>query len=118
MQRGHKLADPAALGLPEGFDPCGVPCLDHGRTRRRAASSHRRQHDSLPGLAPTSLIASVEGVATEGEADWLIWGSADDRPVLFDVEAGAAAEMMSSVARGETATAIIEPWQLVLERLD
>jgi len=52
------------------------------------------------------------------DRDWYIWGAVSDRPVLFAVEAGAAAEMMGSVAKGEMATAIIEPWQLVLERLD
>ncbi len=64
------------------------------------------------------MIASVQEVAERREADWLIWGCVDDRPILFDVEAGAAAEMMAAIARGEAATAIIEPWQLVLERLD
>ncbi len=118
MRRGHKLTDPAALELPERFDPSGCPCVDHVDTKRRAATSHRRHPRALPGLAPASLIASVEEVAATGEADWLIWGCAGDRPVLFDVEAGAAAEMIDSVARGETATAIIEPWQLMLERLD
>ena len=117
MQRGHKLTDRAALDMPEGFDPCGVPCVDRGHAKRRT-TSHRRHHRTLPGLAPTSMIATVEEVAAERDGDWLIWGTVGDRPVLFDVEAGAAAEMMDSVARGEVATAIIEPWQLMLERLD
>lgn len=117
MQRGHKVTHPSALEMPERFDPCGIPCVDAGHGKRRAAT-HRRHHRALPGLAPTSLIASVVEVAAKGDADWLIWGCAGDRPVLFAVEAGAAAEMMSSVAAGETATAIIEPCQLMLERLD
>jgi hypothetical protein len=29
-----------------------------------------------------------------------------------------AAEMMEALAAGESATAIVEPWQLVVERLD
>lgn len=118
MQRGHKLAHPSELEMPERFDPSGVPCVDSGHTRARAASSHRRHPRMLPGLSPTSLIASVEEVAANGDGDRLVWGSVGDRPALFAVEAGAAAEMMGSVTKGEMATAIIEPWRLVLERLD
>ncbi len=115
--RGHTVTTPSELGMPDGFDPSGIPCCDQAQPRARTAS-HRRHHRSLPGLSPTSLIASVEEVVAKGPADWLIWGSVADRPVLFVVEAGAAAEMMASVASGETATAIIEPSQLLLERLD
>ena len=118
MQRGHRVTHPVELEMPEGYDASGIPCADQTHARKRAASSHRRHHRSLPGLAPTSLIAYVEEVAVKSEQDWLIWGCAGDRPVLFDVEAGAAAEMMDAVARGELATAIVEPWQLLLERLD
>jgi hypothetical protein len=118
MQRGHKLPHPSALDRPEPFDPAGIPCAKSGRTQARAASSHRRHPRLLPGLSPTSLIASVEEVAAKDERDWLVWGCVGDRPVLFAVEAGAAAEMMHSVSTGEMATAIIEPWQLMLERLD
>ena len=117
MQRGHNLTHPSALEMPEGFDPSGIPCIDSARTPRRAAT-HRRHPRLLPGLHPTSFIASVEDVAAEDGDQWLVWGSVGDRPVLFAVEAGAAAEMMDSVAAGETATAIVEPCQLVLERLD
>ena len=118
MQRGHKVTDPSALDMPERLDPSGIPCVGSGHTRTRAASAHRRHPRSLPGLAPTSLIAAVEEVAANDGGDWFIWGSVDSRPVLFAVEAGAAAEMMHSVTAGDIATAIIEPWQLVLERLD
>jgi hypothetical protein len=118
MQRGHKLTHPSALDMPERFDPCGIPCADSGHAHTRATSSRRRHPRSLPGLSPTALIASVEEVAAKGSGDWFIWGSVGDRPVLFAVEAGAAAEMMDSVTTGGIATAIIEPWQLVLERLD
>ena len=118
MQRGHRLAHPSALDMPEGLDPSGVPCVDSGHVRTRAASSVRRHPRSLPGLAPTSLIASVEEVAATDGCDWLIWGCVDDRPILFAVEAGAAAEMTGSVTAGHMATAIIEPWQMMLERLD
>jgi hypothetical protein len=117
MARGHRITDPAALELPDGFDPCGVPCVDGGRPSRRGAA-HRRQHRSLPGLAPTSVIASVEAVASEGEREWLVWGSVAERPVLFSIEAGAATEMWHAVQAGEIATAIVEPWQVMLERLD
>jgi hypothetical protein len=118
MARGHRLTQPAALELPEGFDPCGVPCVDAGRHPRRGAAAHRRQHRSLPGLAPTSVIASVEAVAAEGEREWLVWGSVAAQPVLFAIDAGAGAEMLHAVAAGDIATAIIEPWQVMLERLD
>ncbi len=118
MQQGHELSDPSALDLPERLDPSGIPCVGSGHARTRAASSHRRHPRLPPGLAPTSLIASVEEVAASGDGDWLVWGSVGDRPVLFAVEPATAAEMMDSVTRGETATAIVEPWQLMLERLD
>ena len=118
MQRGHKLTHPSALEMPEPFDPSGIPCVDSGHTRPRTTSSHRRHPRTLPGLAASSVIATVEEVAAKGDGDWLVWGSVCNRPVLFAVEAGAAAEMMDSVTRGGMATAIIEPWQLMLEQLD
>jgi hypothetical protein len=116
MHRGHKVAHPAGLEMPEGLDPSGVPCLDAAKTRK--ARSHRRHARPLPGLAPATLIASVEDVAAKGDADWLVWGSVGTCPVLFAAEAGVAAEMMDTVIAGDIATAIIEPWQVVLERLD
>lgn len=120
MQRGHRLTHPSALEMPDGFDPCGIPCADAhpARTRTPAGPSHRRQPRPLPGLSPTSIVASVEAVAVRGDRDWLVWGCVGNRPAMFAVEAGAAAEMLGSVTRGETATAIIEPWQVMLERLD
>ncbi len=120
MQRGHRLTHPSALEMPDGFDPCGIPCADARttRTRQQAAVSHRRHPRVLPGLPSTSLVASVEDVATKGDGEWLVWGCVGNRPAMFAVEAAAAAEMMDSVSRGEMATAIIEPWQLMVERLD
>jgi hypothetical protein len=117
MQRGHKLAQPASFDIATQVAPEG-PCVDPGRALVPAAPSHRRPARSLPGLSPTSLIASVEEVAAADGADWLIWGNVGDRPVLFALEASAAAEMMGSMAKHETATAIVEPWQVMLERLD
>ena len=118
MRHGHSLKEQARLEMPDGYDPCGTPCAELSRTRGRVGTARRRHHHAIPGLAPTSMIASVEGVAATGETDWLIWGCAGGSPVLFDVEASAAAEMMASLDRGEHATAIVEPWQLMLERLD
>ena len=118
MHRGHKITHLPSMEMPDRSDPSGIPYVDSGHGRGRSASSPRRHARALPGLAPTSLIATVEAVAERGEASWLIWGSADNRPVLFRVAAAGAAEMMDSVGAGEMATAIIEPWQLVLERLD
>jgi hypothetical protein len=117
MQRGHKTLQQPSLELPPRFDPSGIPCVDAARAHTRT-TSHRRHHRTLPGLSPTSVIATVEAVAERGEANWLIWGCAGDRPVLFSVAATAAAEMMEAVAAGEMAAAIIEPWQLVLQPLD
>jgi hypothetical protein len=118
MRQGHSLTEPAGLQMPEGFDPSGIPCAERHQTRPRASTPRRRPDRAIPGLAPSSVIASVEEVASKGDAAWLIWGCAGDRPVLFGVEAGAAAEMMDARARGETPTAIVEPYQLMLERLD
>jgi hypothetical protein len=118
MQRGHKLTDPSALEMPERLDPAGLPCVESAPTAAQAGSSQRRHPRSLPGLAPTSLIASVEAVAADEVGDWFAWGCVDDRPVLFAVDAAAAAEMLASVTAGHMATAIIEPWQMLLERLD
>lgn len=118
MHQVHKLAHPTALDMPERFDPSGIPCADSGHGPTRAAARHRGHARRLPGLSPTALIASVEEVAEKGDAEWLVWGNAGNRPVLFAVEAGAAADMMRAVSAGEMATAIIEPWQLLLERLD
>jgi hypothetical protein len=106
------------MEMPARFDPSGIPCVDSGQGHGRATSTHRRHGRPLPGLAPTAVIATVEDVAEQGEANWLIWGSVGNQPVLFRVAAAGATEMMDSVATGEMATAIIEPWQLVLERLD
>lgn len=116
MQRGHKTAHPPEIEMPDSLDPSGVPCLDAARAR--GATTHRRHGRPLPGLAPTTLIASVEEVALRGSPDWLLWGSVGPCPILFAVEAGAAAEMMHTVSSGEIATAIIEPSQVILERLD
>lgn len=118
MQRGHKLTQSRGLEMPDGFDPSGVPCVDSGKTHRRKASSHRQHGRALPGLAPTSVIASVEELESAGSDTWLVWGCTGDRPVLFAVEAEAAAEMMNALTAGEVATAIVEPGQLLLERLD
>jgi hypothetical protein len=124
MRHGHSVKEPTGLEMPDGFDPCGTPCAELTLSHERRSGAHRahaprrRRHHVVPGLAPTSLIASVAEVAVRGEADWLIWGCAGGRPVLFDVEAGAAEEMMDALARGEAATAIVEPSQLMLERLD
>ncbi len=118
MQRGHKITHLPSLEMPARFDPSGIPCVDSGRSHTRTTSSHRRHPRPLPGLAPKSIIATVEEVAEHGEANWLIWGCVGDRPVLFTVAAAAAAEMLESVAAGEMTTAIVEPWQLMLERLD
>ena len=57
-------------------------------------------------------------MAAKGDGDWLLWGSVGSCPVLFAAESGVAAEMMDTVIAGDIATAIIEPWQVVLERLD
>lgn len=118
MQRGHKLTHLPSLEMPARFDASGIPCADAGRAHARATASHGRHSHPIPGLPPTSVFATVEEVAERGETEWLIWGSVDNRPVLFTVAAAAAAEMMHSVAAGEMATAIIEPRQLLLERLD
>ncbi len=119
MNRGHKIAHLPSLEMPDRFDPSGIPCVDSGHhPHRRTTPSHRRHVRPLPGLAARSVIATVEGVAQQSEASWLIWGSVEDRPVLFTVAAPAGVEMMASLTEGEMATAIIEPWQLVLERLD
>jgi hypothetical protein len=118
LQRGHKLTQSRGLEMPDGFDPSGIPCVDSGRTHRRRTSSHRQHGRALPGLAPTSVIASVEVLESAGADTWLVWGCAGDRPVLFAVEAGAAAEMLNALRSGEVATAIVEPGQLLLERLD
>ena len=120
MQRVHRLTEPTALEMPNGFDGSGVPCADAGGPAR--GSTRRRHRQSLPGLSPTSLIVSVEAVASqgdeEGNGDWLVWGTVGNRLIMFAVEPGAGAEMMHAVAAGETATAIVEPWQMVVERLD
>jgi hypothetical protein len=117
MQRSLKLTHPS-LEMPEGLDPSGIPCVGAGDTHRRGATSHRRHTRSLPGLSPTSFIASVEAMAAEAGDHWLVWGCVGTCPVMFAVDAGAAAEMKDSLAAGEHATAIVEPWQVVLERLD
>jgi hypothetical protein len=80
--------------------------------------TNRRSHRHLPGLAATSRIASVEEIVPQETGDWLAWGCVEGRPVLFSLQWGVAAEMMEALAAGESATAIVEPWQLVVERLD
>lgn len=118
MQRGHKTMQQPSLELPARFDPSGIPCVDSGHGHSRAHATHRRHARPLPGLAPKSLMATVEVVAERGQANWLVWGTDGERPVLFAVAAAAAAEMVDSMAAGERPTAIVEPWQVMLERLD
>ncbi len=117
MSRGYKPSHPSTLEMPEGFDSSGVPGVESFRVPVRPAA-HRRHHRSLPGLAPAAIIATAEEVAERGDDTWLIWGNAGNRPLLFAVPTARAAEMMDTVAAGETATAIVEPWQVLLERLD
>ena len=118
MSRGHKLVvHSAGLEMPAGLDPSGVPYEGYGYF---GPALERVAHVSRPpsGIAPSAVIASVEDVALEGDAEWLLWGSVADRPVLFAVGAGAAAEMARALRAGDHATAIVEPQQLLLERLD
>lgn len=121
MQRGHHkgtVPHSSVLELPEGFDPSGIPSLDAGYAESPLLRSHRAGQGSLPGLAPAARIATVHDVASEGTPDWLLWGCVEGRPMLFSVEAAAAAEMIRTVRRGEEATAIVEPGQVLVERLD
>ena len=103
--------------MPAGLDASGVPCVGFGCA---GPALETVAHVSRPpsGIAPSAVIALVEDVALEGEAEWLLWGSIADRPVLFAIGAGAAAEMIGALRAGEHATAIVEPQQLLLERLD
>ncbi len=116
MPRGQHLTHPDALDMPEGFDPSGIPQYVFGRTEAPLCASHRP--GTLPGLAPASAIATVETLEAQADGRWLAWGSLGDRPVLFSVEESAAAEMADSLARGELTTAIVEPAQILVERLD
>jgi hypothetical protein len=103
--------------MPVGLDASGVPCEGFGCPEVGVESVANVPHPPS-GIAPTALIASVEDVALDGESEWFLWGSIADRPVLFRVGAGAAAEMVSALRSGEHATAIVEPHQVLLERLD
>ncbi|HEY6058502.1 MAG TPA: hypothetical protein VIV06_10745 [Candidatus Limnocylindrales bacterium] len=118
MKHGHKLSHPAALEMPAGFDPSGIPCADTEYVESPVEPISSSTRPALPGISETSYIASVEEVVPQECGDWLVWGSVGSRPVLFSLDASSATEMMSSVHAGEAPTAIIEPWQLVLERLD
>ncbi len=117
MRHGHRALDRPALELPGGFDPSGVPCVDVDAGRRSTAR-HRRPAHGLPGLPPTSRIATVMEVVPQEVGDWLVWGCVEGRPLMFTVEAVAAAEMAHALAAGEAPTAIVEPGQVVLEPLD
>jgi hypothetical protein len=144
MRRGHKLVHPTGLEMPVGLDASGVPCegfgcpdpsiesivhvggplesLVHVGAPVARASAPLETVARVPqpptGLPPTSKIAFVEGVAAEGEEAWLMWACMGDRPVLFSTDAGTAAEMAAALRDGDHATAILEPSQLLLERLD
>ena len=117
MQRGQRLQDRAALELPAGFDPSGIPCV--GEVLGRTGSTHRRrQPHGIAGLQPMARTATVMEVVPREIGDWLAWGCVDGRPVMFAVEPGAGAEMAHAVTLGELPTAIVEPYQVVLEQLD
>ena len=117
MRHSHKLVRSTGLEMPAGLDPSGVPCEGFGRS---GVGLETVANVSRPpsGIAPSALIALVEELALEGESEWLLWGSVADRPILFRIGAGAAAEMVSALRSGGHATAIVEPHQLLLERLD
>jgi len=117
MRHGHKVVRSTGLEMPADLDASGVPCEGFGHVGPGLEKVAHVPHPPS-GIAPSAVIASVEDVALEGEAEWLLWGSIADRPVLFAISAGAAAEMVGALRAGEHATAIIEPQQLLLERLD
>jgi hypothetical protein len=117
MRRGHKLVSPTGLEMPAGLDASGVPCEGFGHAGG-PLETIARVAQPPSGLALTSMIASVEAVAVKGEAEWLMWGCVADRPVLFATDSGTAAEMASALRLGEHATAILDPSQLLLQRLD
>ena len=117
MQRTQRLPHRTALELPDGFDPSGIPCVDAGTGRSGPAARRRRPH-GLAGLPAMARSAMVVEVHPPEVGDWLAWGCVDGRPVLFAIEAGAAAEMAHAITMGELPTAIVEPGQIVLEPLD
>ena len=90
------------------LDPCGVPLLetDPGRASRGRAAS-------LPGLAPHALLAMVERVDPPRASQPLVWGCAQGRTILFQVDDATCRELQAALDAGEKPSAIVELGQIV-----
>ena len=84
-------------------------------TTPRVHDVHRPVH--VPGL-DAAVPAIVEAVEAELGPSVELWGTSYGRPVLFEVDAGTAREMMADLDIGDHPTAILHPDQILLEALD
>ncbi|HEX5827412.1 MAG TPA: hypothetical protein VFY23_07830, partial [Candidatus Limnocylindrales bacterium] len=117
------LDPPAPAGHAPVLDPSGVP-LDLPVARWPRPRSHASLEVSLarahagyrilhvPGLPP-STIAVVEALAADDGDRVELWATWADRPVLVEVDAGSAREMLADLRAGHHPTAIIEPGQVL-----
>ena len=97
--RGSRASIPATLARRQPPRLGGIPARCRGSRRRRSSRRPRRWRRTGARIGASGAASTVARSCSRSRAR-------------------AAAEMMSSVTAGEIATAIIEPWQLVLERLD
>lgn len=87
------------------LDPCGAPeAVPLARPRRRRI---------LPGLAPRSVLASVQHVEPPRTVEPLVWGVVDGRTIVFRVDPTSGSELLAALEAGEEPSAIVEPCQIV-----
>lgn len=93
---------------PVDLDPCGVPIAQVS-----PGVAARRRTAPLPGLVPHAVLAMVQRVDPPRASQPLVWGCAQGRTVLFQVDDATCRDLQAALDAGEEPSAIIEPDQIV-----
>jgi hypothetical protein len=98
---------------PAWLDASGVPLV--GELSRSTPTVE--PGGPLAGLPTGTLLVRVAGVAAEDVAGTLLWGSADDRSILFVTDPATADELLEALDADEEPVAVVEPRQVILQQL-